>query len=226
MIRIFCLILSFWFLGCLEEKPQSEVLIPQGQPLRKSENPMDRISEEWKLTKERGLLETESAPEWPLVTDPVKQAQIRKSLGTKIKGSRLDEVLPISFTELSAFIVDPEFLSNQEKLSQGIPDEIKSLNGRKVSIEGFIIPVDFINQTTPEFILVVDPMVCCFGQIPQIHEWLQVDSKKNPVHLALVDIPVLVTGTLSVNPKWDGQILTGLYDLVADSTTLPEDLKD
>ncbi len=236
MIRILFLVLSIFCIGCLEEKPEPEILVPEGQPLRKAVNPMDRISEEWKQMKERELAEMESVPEWPLVTDPIKQAQIRLELGAKIKSSKPDQILPISFKELSAFQVEVDFVAQsskglnlsefQARLRQEIPEEIWALNNRVVAIEGFIIPVDFAAQTTPEFILVVDPMVCCFGQIPQIHEWLQVDSKTNPVHLALVDIPVLVTGVLSIVPTWDGEILTGLYHLKANSTTLPEDLKD
>ncbi len=151
-----------------------------------------------------------------------------------LPGELVHGVREIGFQDLMNFDPDPlEKLAEEallgalkeERMKALIPDSIKALNGQKVALEGFIIPINFIGDTTTEFILVVDPMVCCFGQIPRIHEWISVVVEGEPVPLEYVDMPIRVEGILEVGFATDEAGSANLYRMRGLNASIPEDLR-
>ncbi len=90
-----------------------------------------------------------------------------------------------------------------------IPAEIRALNGTKATVVGFMLPTKLDGPLVKEFLLVRDPMMCCYGVVPQMNEWVVV-KMATPVPY-LPDIPRAVCGTLKVGEMYDNGYLSGLY---------------
>ena len=95
-----------------------------------------------------------------------------------------------------------------------IPGAIAALNEREVVLTGFMLPVRMDGEgRVTEFLLVSDPMVCCYGAVPKVNEWVTVKLAK-PAE-ALMDVPLKFAGQLRVGPVLDNGYLTTIYELVA-----------
>lgn len=105
-----------------------------------------------------------------------------------------------------------------EKLlvKNAIPETIKKLNGQKVSIAGFMLPVRIDEQGyVEEFALNGNYDMCFYGAPSQINQWVHVkmspDAKAKFSHN-----PITVSGTLEVGELIeDGEVIS-LYRLKGD----------
>ena len=84
-----------------------------------------------------------------------------------------------------------------------------------VAVTGFMLPVRMEEGLVKEFLLVKDPMMCCYGMMPRINEWVVVKMNGKGV-APLMDVPITFEGTLSVGQIYEGGYLTGLYLLKGD----------
>lgn len=57
------------------------------------------------------------------------------------------------------------------------PERIRALDGEKVALTGYMIPLLWKDTTVPNFMLVRDLMSCCFGGAPRPDEWTDVKMK-------------------------------------------------
>lgn len=96
-----------------------------------------------------------------------------------------------------------------------IPDRIKAFDKKKVAVTGFMLPVKMDNGLVKEFLLVKDPMMCCYGVMPKVNEWIVVKMTGTGVK-PLMDIPITFEGTLKVGEMYEGGYLTGIYLLEGD----------
>lgn len=94
-----------------------------------------------------------------------------------------------------------------------IPEDIASYNGRDVVLSGFMLPVRMEAGTgkVAEFLLVSDPMVCCYGAVPAVNEWVTVRLAK-PIE-PLMDVTLFFRGRLKVGPVMDNGYLTTIYEM-------------
>lgn len=99
-----------------------------------------------------------------------------------------------------------------------IPATIKALDQQKVAVTGFMLPVKMDGGLVKEFLLVKDPMLCCYGVMPKINEWVVVKMVGSGVK-PLMDIPITFEGKLHVGEMYDNGYLTGLYLLDGDRQT-------
>ena len=74
---------------------------------------------------------------------------------------------------------------------------IQSLDGKKVVIQGFLLPVKMDDGLAVEFLLMRNQSMCCYGVPPKINEWITVKMKGKGVK-AVMDQPIAVVGTLRV----------------------------
>jgi hypothetical protein len=117
---------------------------------------------------------------------------------------------------------DPIYLESEQdpsklKLKDQFPPNIKALHGEKVSIMGYIMPIDVDEQwRVKTFTLVRDQMVCCFGNVPEINEWVYVRLKAPQRADQLIDVPVIVFGTLEVGEEIKFGTLANVYRIEAD----------
>jgi len=96
-----------------------------------------------------------------------------------------------------------------------IPDRIKALDQHKVAVTGFMLPVKMDAGLVKEFLLVKDPMMCCYGVMPKLNEWVVVKMVGKGVK-PLMDIPITFEGKLRVGEMYENGYLTGVYLLEGD----------
>jgi len=116
--------------------------------------------------------------------------------------------------------VEPESLSWQRLSGYAytqrmeLPKDVTALAGQKVEIAGYLYPT---RQTRDikEFILMRDQGTCCYGPQAQYNHFVWVRIVKGP-GVNFTREPVIVTGTLRVGEKWDGDYLESIYELDAE----------
>ncbi len=110
---------------------------------------------------------------------------------------------------------DPAYIASLN-LDEQISSQIKAMNGKKVEIQGFMLPLDMSGDNLRTFMLLKDQMACCYGNIPRLNEWVYVrvpTKKKINIHQ---DVLVTLLGRLRVGAKFEGEVLTGIYHLELD----------
>ena len=133
---------------------------------------------------------------------------------------------PIGFMNLSKFPYEVEWEKHGGKnfdpveFARRVPVNVRQLDGKAAAVEGFMIPtiVNEDNKVT-EFLLLPDQMSCCFGKAPEANGWVVVTAPKG-VEI-LMDQIIRVTGTMSVEEKWDEEFFVGLYHMACDKITGP-----
>lgn len=138
----------------------------------------------------------------------------------------------LGFDRLGAFLFtppdyDPAATPNKTPPSVDgqIPKAIKALDGRKVMVTGFMVPVHTEGAYVVECMLVRSPMVCCYGIVPNVNEWVIVKMKAGANMPPLMDVPLSIYGTLHVHGQYENGYLTGIYFLEGErmeQTKAPE----
>ena len=146
------------------------------------------------------------------------------SAATEVAGppaEMVDGYLKTSFEQLSTFkITPPPFDANTKPGSDGpslgeqIPNAIRNLDGRKAIVTGFMLPIKMEGGLVTEFLLMRSQMMCCYGVVPQVNEWVLVRMGKG-VH-QLMDVPVSFGGQLHVKELYENGFLTAIYQLDGD----------
>ena len=99
------------------------------------------------------------------------------------------------------------------------PDEIRRLDGGKVAIIGYMIPLEWGDDRVPQFLLVRDLMACCFGGTPMADEWIEVTMAGEAAEYVAYE-PVVVVGEMAIGAfedEWGFAV--GCYRIRAESVT-------
>lgn len=146
---------------------------------------------------------------------------------TSEKSAASAEYLFVGFDQLAGFPFKspgletsstPEAKLTSEVMDQ-IPDSVKKLDGRRVTVTGFMLPTKIENGLATEFLLLNSPMMCCFGVTPSTNGWIVVKMAKGvrPVQ----DVPLPFRGRLHVRAQWENGWLAGVYQLDGDTEPPP-----
>jgi hypothetical protein len=92
-----------------------------------------------------------------------------------------------------------------------VPAQVMALNGKEVVVSGYMLPTKIDKGLVTEFLLVASPMLCCYGQTPQVNEFVVVKMQQGVK--AVMDTPVQFVGKLSVKEMYEDGFLTNLYSL-------------
>ncbi len=120
-------------------------------------------------------------------------------------------VVAVGFDKLASFeFTAPESEAKAPAAEAQIPAKVREFNDKKVAVTGFMLPVKMNEGLVTEFLLVKDPMMCCYGVMPKVNEWVVVKmvGKGTP---PLMDVPITFEGQLKVGQIYEGGYLTGLY---------------
>lgn len=129
----------------------------------------------------------------------------------------VDGYLKVGFDRLGAF----PFITRDPADNPGapadtgesqIPAVIKKLNGKKVIVTGFMLPVKMDNGIMTEFLLMRDRSMCCYGFVPAVNQWIVVTMAKGGVQ-PVMDVPVSFRGTLHVGAMFENGYMTAIYAL-------------
>ncbi|MBL9208119.1 MAG: DUF3299 domain-containing protein [Opitutaceae bacterium] len=96
-----------------------------------------------------------------------------------------------------------------------IPDWLKKLNGRKARVTGFMLPLKMEGGLVTEFLLLSDPMMCCYGAVPDMNQWVVVKMKNGGVR-PIQDVPISFYGDIKVGAMFENGYMTGIYSLDGD----------
>ena len=127
----------------------------------------------------------------------------------------------VGFDRLASYTFTPPEMDNADpnaKPPSGadqIPAQIKALDQQKVAVTGYMLPTKMEGGLVKEFLLVKDPMMCCYGVMPKINEWVVVKMTGAGVK-PLMDIPITFDGKLRVGEMYENGYLTGVYLLEGD----------
>lgn len=118
----------------------------------------------------------------------------------------------VTFSDLASFPYktneDGELLPNQP-----IPSGVLALDKSKVAVSGYLVPIEYKEDKVSGVILVRNQLLCCYGEEPQLNEWVLV-SVDPPVE-AQLDVPVTFYGSFEVSPDIEeGQVIS-LYRMSA-----------
>jgi hypothetical protein len=121
----------------------------------------------------------------------------------------------IGFDRLASFnFTPPEYSATgapaPDQKTDQIPAAIKALDAQKVAVAGFMLPVKMEEGLVKEFLLVKDPMACCYGVMPKVNEWIVVKMSGKGVQ-PLMDVPLTFYGRLRVGEMFENGYLTGIY---------------
>lgn len=153
----------------------------------------------------------------PKGTDPADIAAMRsaeqmlqaeKRLADEIKAGKiagLDKILP--FDELDSWPYEDGL--------KGMPKRIKELDGKKVLMTGFMLPIDEV-QNIKEFLLVKSLWSCCYGQPPDIHGIVRVVMPKGKTTDYFFD-PLKIVGTFKVEATVMDGYCVDIYQLHVES---------
>ncbi|MBK8574275.1 MAG: DUF3299 domain-containing protein [Elusimicrobia bacterium] len=97
-----------------------------------------------------------------------------------------------------------------------IPEAVRGLNGRRVEVVGYVMPIDIDDKGIRSFSLIKDQASCCFGQTPRINHWVYVTLAGRS--LREIDFePKRVVGTLTVGEHYDQGYLVCLYRMTGEN---------
>lgn len=141
--------------------------------------------------------------------EPPKQKRTFKTIDfEKTLAYEGENYLQLSFEHLTG--IPPEQMglvhAPSDITEESLSAEIKALHGKKIVIEGYMLPVHFEEGKTNKFLLVCYQLGCCFGRMPQLTEQILV-TMQNPEGIDSLPSYALceVYGTLEVGQKEDTQ---------------------
>jgi hypothetical protein len=111
-----------------------------------------------------------------------------------------------------------------EKGGTSIPRAIRGLSGRRVAVEGFMVPMDYDQSGVGEFILNASFDMCSFGATARLNDWILVRMKDGRRTRFASHFTVWVYGRLEVGETWRGDQVDSLYRIEADFIGVPADM--
>ncbi|WP_221030914.1 DUF3299 domain-containing protein [Actomonas aquatica] len=133
----------------------------------------------------------------------------------------LRDYAALSFDTLAKFTIDLNNLEDigdmteVEYAASKIPPEIMALDGKKVCIPAYMLPLRFDDDGVVEFLGMADTNSCCYGGEPKLTEIILV-TMKNGATKSLMDSPLFLFGTLRVGPVDDDGFVTAVYTMECD----------
>lgn len=118
----------------------------------------------------------------------------------------------ISFNLLSSY----KYQSGKSAANSQIPEVVKCLNHKKISVEGFMLPLDGDNEKVKSLLLLANRNTCCYGLSPSYNGWINVSMTEDNTTKYYRDTPVKVYGTLEVGEETDPNGVLSLYRMNAD----------
>lgn len=162
-------------------------------------------------------------------TSAPRVAQDNGELAARIeKEARLRTLVPeageakagtvkLAFSDL-AFDVPPDEAKATAKTGYApwLPAAVKALDGRRVRIEGYMLPTQVEDGKAKECLILANQLACCYGQTPRYCEFIVASAKGGAVP-ALQDRPLVFEGTLKIADVFEGGAWMSLYALELDT---------
>ena len=149
----------------------------------------------------------------PIGADPADLRAMRGAQQMLVAEAKLKEMIKSGKIKNVDQILTFEEVSSwpYEDGLKGMPKGLKKLDGKKVMMTGFMLPIDEV-ENIKEFLLVQSLWSCCFGQPPDINGTVRVvmQGKKR------IDYkfePIKVLGTFRIKPTIEDGFCVDIYQL-------------
>lgn len=147
---------------------------------------------------------------------PLTAAQ-QQPVKVKIEGQ---DLFAIGFDKLATFeyvVTDAGTGASEEEIAAAkqkdqIPAWARFYDGKKVALTGFLMPLKLENGVTPKFIMMRDITTCCYGNVPNMNEYVIV-TMTGPGVKPIQDIPVVLTGTFRIAERYENGYLSSIFQM-------------
>lgn len=147
-------------------------------------------------------------------------AELQKPVKQVIAGQQM---FVVGFDKLAAFeytVVDSATGASEEEMAQArtrdqIPAWVRLYDKQQIALTGFMLPLVVEQGLARKFIMMRDITTCCFGNVPNMNEYVIVTMKGEGVK-PLQDVPVVMTGVFRINEVYEGGYLTSIFQMDGD----------
>ncbi|MEX2216728.1 MAG: DUF3299 domain-containing protein [Phycisphaeraceae bacterium] len=137
------------------------------------------------------------------------------------KAPVIDGAIHVPFATLSGYTYasmigvkeEPDADKSKQDPNRVIPQPIKAINGKQVVIEGYMMPIDFEDGGTNEFILTRVIPSCFYCQPMQLNDWIEVKMAGGKRVPYVPDAPIRVFGTIKVGEVYEDGFIVCLYQI-------------
>jgi len=139
------------------------------------------------------------------------------------------EILAVGFEKLAAFeyaIVDsatgatPDEIE-QAKLRDQVPAWVRVYQNQRVALTGYMLPLQVANGLAKKFIMMRDVTTCCYGNVPNMNEYVVVTMAGEGVK-AVQDVPVVLVGLLRISETYENGYIVSLYQMDGEKLLGPK----
>jgi len=118
---------------------------------------------------------------------------------------------PIVDASTGATVAEIEASRKQDK----IPAAIRFYDGKPVALTGFMLPITLEAGLATKFILMRDTNTCCYGNVPNINEFVIVTMKGKGAR-PVQDVPVTILGTFQILERHEDGYLLPIFEMTGD----------
>lgn len=136
------------------------------------------------------------------------------------EGSSFEILAAYDPTELILEGMRPEGDPGPRDPMAGVPETVRAWHGKKIGLVGYMIPVDFEENSVHTFMLARYAIGCCFGHVPALHEWVFVTMPPGKGATFAI-VPVCVYGTLEIGRREGEGGGQAVYRMTGDKTVIP-----
>lgn len=124
--------------------------------------------------------------------------------------------LGLTWDEMVAFHFELTGLADRlrsAKPEEVLPKRLLELDGKQVSISGFVMPLAVQGGRCSSFMLVRNRLFCCFGAPLGLTDWVMVEMDEGKSIAPVQDVPTMIFGKLAVKPQTSDGLVLSLLEL-------------
>jgi hypothetical protein len=159
------------------------------------------------LALETSTPATDAPVEYPPLKSPTEKIDGHLEVGFEFLGGY---DFKLTKQQAAAFAANDH--SALAAVNAQIPELVRKLDGQKVLVRGFMLPMKMDGTLTTEFLLVANSMLCCYGVVPPMNQWITVKMTKGGLK-PQQDVPLEIFGTFRVEPRIENGALSAIYHL-------------
>jgi len=148
--------------------------------------------------------------------DPVELAPVMPRPTATLPADTGEEYLPVTLDRLSCFEYVRFWDEKPGKPRPAqLPDAIQRLDGRKIAVTGYVRPyvIDEESKQVSRCLLVKDPLTCCYGRLPNLHEYIDITMPDGTTFEFLFHVEMRFQGPLEVRENIQNGWATRLYSM-------------
>ncbi len=104
----------------------------------------------------------------------------------RLPDDRLDDLL-------DSLIYPDEYTEEEARF----PDHLTALDGERIAVRGYMIPVTWEEGAVTQLMLVGDLLACCFGIAPEPDQWVDCHMMEDGADY-FIQVPVVIKGVLHI----------------------------